>query len=56
MNSNHEKLVRFDIWCPKCKHFNKQEEDDPCVDCLLESANFESTKPVKFEEKEGSKS
>lgn len=51
MNRDHEKIVRFDIWCKKCKFKDKSEEDDPCFDCLAETVNFESTKPVKFEEK-----
>ena len=55
MNSNHEKIVKFDWWCIRCKHFEKDESEDPCYDCLADPTNFESTKPIKFEEKEGLK-
>jgi len=55
MNQDHEKIVRFDIWCKKCKYKDLVEEDDPCFDCLLETVNFESTKPVKFEEQKQKK-
>lgn len=46
----NEHEVRFDIWCKRCKYFARAEEDDPCVDCLLESVNQNSKKPVYFKE------
>lgn len=45
-----EKIVRFDIYCQTCKHFNKGPEQDPCYDCLGETVNTDSYKPVKWEE------
>lgn len=44
------KEVRFDIYCPKCKHKETNEEDDPCNGCLDECVNENSHKPVNFEE------
>lgn len=51
MNNDHEKIVRFDIWCPKCSHWLVDEEDMPCAECMCSTVNYESTKPVKFLEK-----
>ena len=47
----HEKIVAFDIWCPKCKHRNKDENQEPCDDCLAEPINIDSQKPVHWEER-----
>lgn len=49
---NREKIVAFDIWCPKCKHREKKEEQEPCCDCLDEPMNIDSHKPVYWEERE----
>lgn len=46
-----EKEVDFHKYCPLCKHKDKGEEEDPCYDCLAESFNIDSRKPVYFEEK-----
>lgn len=46
------KEVYFDQYCPKCKHWDKTESEDPCYDCLEDGWNVDSHKPVKFEEKE----
>ena len=46
-----EKIVRFDIWCPKCKHRNKAENEAPCYDCLEEPVNIDSQKPIHWEER-----
>ena len=45
------KEVRFDEYCKKCKHWEKEENEDPCYICL-EDGWGESEKPVKFEEAE----
>ena len=45
------KLVEFDKWCEKCKHFEKEETDDPCWDCLCDPVNHATHKPTKWEEK-----
>lgn len=49
------KEVRFDLYCPNCKHWEKTEAEDPCYDCLNEGWNEDSHKPVKFDEKESKK-
>lgn len=46
------KEVRFDIYCKKCKHYNKSESEDPCFDCLDQGWNEDSYKPIYFEDKE----
>ena len=46
------KEVYFDVFCPKCKHWEKTESEDPCYDCLEDGWNVDSHKPVKFEEKD----
>lgn len=51
----NEHEVRFDIYCKKCKYFPMAEEDDPCVDCLLETVNQDSKKPVYFKEVKNAK-
>ena len=48
----HLREVMFDIWCPKCEHRNVLETEDPCNECLNYPANEDSTKPVKFKERE----
>lgn len=46
-----EKIVAFDIWCPKCKHRDKKENQQPCDDCLAEPVNVDSHKPVNWEKR-----
>lgn len=50
-----QKIVRFDIYCPKCVHYNKSESEDPCWGCLDQPSNTYSRKPINFEEKDGKK-
>ena len=45
------KEVYFDKYCETCIHKNLKEHDSPCDDCLTESVNQYSHKPVKYEEK-----
>ena len=46
------KEVRFDQYCQKCKHYNKNEDEEPCDQCLNNPTNLYSHKPINFEEKE----
>lgn len=46
------KEVYFDVYCPLCKHYKKDESEDPCWDCLNEGMNEDSHKPWKFEKQE----
>lgn len=50
MEDNY-KEVYFDQYCKTCKHENLPETDDPCDECLQETVNIYSHKPVKWEEK-----
>lgn len=52
MAINYEnKEVRFDIYCETCRHKDKKDHEDPCNECLDNTVNLHSHKPVKFEEK-----
>ena len=44
------KIVDFEGYCKKCKHFEKKETEDPCWNCLCNSVNYDTHKPTKFEE------
>lgn len=46
------KEVYFDVYCKKCKHFEKKGHEDPCNECLTIGAREGTHKPEKFEEKE----
>lgn len=52
MYDENYKEVYFDMYCHKCKHANVKEIDEPCNECLSNTANLNSHKPVKFEEKD----
>lgn len=43
-----DKEVRYDLYCDKCVHTSKGEEEDPCHDCLNQPSNEYSHKPVYF--------
>ena len=45
------KIVDFQHWCPKCEHWEKGENEDPCFDCLNQGWNEDSTKPILYKEK-----
>lgn len=46
------KEVYFNEYCKTCAHFDLKETDDPCDECLAETVNLYSHKPVKWEKKE----
>lgn len=46
------KEVRFDTYCPMCKHYEKTEAEDPCFDCLNQGWNEDSHRPIYYEEDE----
>lgn len=50
MEDNY-KEVYFDQYCKTCKYENLPETDDPCDECLQETVNVYSHKPVKWKEK-----
>lgn len=45
-----DKLVEFENWCHKCKHYKKPENDEPCETCLTYPVNEHSHKPTEWEE------
>lgn len=47
-----DKEVRFDMYCPRCKHSELPEWEDPCDECLENPSNEYSHKPVYFEERD----
>ena len=49
---NDTKEVHFWFWCPTCKHFEKNQGDDPCNECLAVPMNIDSTKPIRWDEKD----
>lgn len=44
------KIVNFEH-CKNCVHWEKDENDDPCYDCLNEPTKYASEKPLYFEER-----
>lgn len=44
------KLVEFDLYCPVCKHFSKDQNEEPCESCLSVPARANSHKPERWEE------
>lgn len=46
------KEVYFCQYCKTCKYEKLSEHENPCDDCLSESVNAYSHKPVCYEEKE----
>lgn len=47
-----EHIVRFDIWCEKCEHYNKSEFDykSECYACMFDPVNTDDRRPTKFKE------
>lgn len=46
------KEVRYDVYCPNCKHYEKSEAEDPCYECLDQGWNENTHRPIYYEEKE----
>lgn len=44
------KIVNFEN-CRKCIHWEQDEYDDPCYECLLNPVKYASQKPLYFEER-----
>lgn len=45
------KEVYFNEYCPKCKHRKVKNHEEPCDECLSEPLNWNTHRPVKYEEK-----
>ena len=50
-DSEGNKEVRFDKYCPKCKYWKLDDFLEPCNTCLEAFFRFESEKPAAFEPK-----
>ena len=46
------KEVYFHEYCKKCKHKDLKDIEEPCDECLSEPTNWNTHRPVKYEEKE----
>lgn len=44
-----DKIVDFSL-CVSCKHWLKEEKEEPCCDCLLVPGRKDSHVPLYFEE------
>lgn len=42
-------IVEFE-WCKTCKNWKKDEDDEPCCDCLAEPVKDDGKKPVYYVE------
>lgn len=45
-----EKIVEFELYCSKCKHYDSSDADDPCDYCLSVPARENSRRPINYEE------
>lgn len=48
------KEVDFKTYCQTCRYKDLRETDDPCSECMDNSLNVESRKPIKWEDKDRS--
>lgn len=46
------KEVWFDLYCHNCKHKDVNDHEDPCNECLCNTYNIQSHKPVNWKEKD----
>ena len=51
MDHQSYKEVYFDQYCEKCKYKDIEETEEPCDECMGESTNWNTHRPVKYEEK-----
>ncbi len=49
-----EFMVRYDKWCVKCKYKDRDENKDPCEECLENPTNINTERPINFTERQGS--
>ena len=52
MDNQVYKEVYYHEYCKSCKHKDVSNTEEPCDECLSESLNWNSHKPVKYEKKE----
>lgn len=51
MDCSTEKEVYFNEYCDKCKYLETDDGEDPCNECLTNTVNTNSHKPINFKEK-----
>lgn len=49
MPSREYREVNYAKYCSQCKHYKTEDIMDPCNECLGESCNLNSEKPVHYE-------
>ena len=43
-----QKEVRYDLYCNKCKHWDKDDEyKEPCDECMDAPTNYATDRPIK---------
>lgn len=47
-----DKIVDFKKYCETCKYREVKEVEDPCNECLDNSVNQHTSRPVKYEPEE----
>lgn len=52
MDHQAYKEVYFHEYCKTCKYEKTKDTDEPCYECLGESLNWNTHRPVKYEKKE----
>ena len=50
MNDEEYREVDFEEYCQECRYKDYPEEEEPCNECLSESYNHESFKPINFKD------
>ena len=43
-----DKFVDFHKYCKLCKHYEKDDSEDPCNECLGIGVNEDSHKPIAY--------
>ena len=51
MDTQTQKEVYFHEYCKKCVHEKLKDTEEPCSECINEPLNWNSHRPVKYEEK-----
>ena len=53
MEERYTKIVDYATYCPKCKHKDVNETDDPCNECLTYPVRTDgSRKPAFYKEED----
>ena len=48
---SNEKEVRFDLYCKTCAHYQEDESEDICNECLTRPVNENSVKPINWKKR-----